>query len=132
MDVDGEVRGTVHRVTDPAEVIELTRGDLSEVIGLVRAGTSAFASPLLANDVHGLITMQGAPTSHLGILSREYDIPCVMSLEPAGEFVDAEPGSEAFFAEWGEYLDGRTVRLTSEADGATVRGTVHEVGGDEP
>ena len=106
-DIDGEVRGTVHRVTTPKEVIELTREDLSDVIGLVRAGTSAFASPLLANGVHGLITMEGAPTSHLGILSREYDIPCVMSLEPEDGLVEAEQGTGAFFDEWG--VPGRSV-----------------------
>lgn len=128
-DIDGEVRGTVHRVTTPKEVIELTRQDLSDVFGLVRAGTSAFASPLLANDVHGLITMQGAPSSHLGILSREYNIPCVMSLEPEEGLVEADPETDTFFEEWGEYLDGRTVRLESTPQGGSVRGGVFDVGG---
>lgn len=127
--LDGEVRGTVHHVTTPAGVMELTGGDLSDVIALVRAGTSAFASPLLANDVHGLLTMEGAPTSHLGILSREYDVPCVMSIEPTGDFVSADPGTDAFFAEWGDYLDGRTVGMTTDTDGATVTGTVRDRGG---
>ncbi len=128
-DLDGEVRGTVHHVTTPAAVMELTGGDLSDVIALVRAGTSAFASPLLANDVHGLLTMEGAPTSHLGILSREYDVPCVMSIEPVADLVAADPGTDEFFAEWGDYLDGRTVSMTTETDGATVTGTVRDVGG---
>jgi phosphohistidine swiveling domain-containing protein len=130
-DIDGEVNGTVHRVTTPKEVIELTREDLSDVIGLVRAGTSAFASPLLANGVHGLITMEGAPTSHLGILSREYDIPCVMSLEPEDGLVEAEQGTGAFFDEWGEYLDGRSVRIESTPEGGSVRGEVFDSGGGD-
>lgn len=129
-DID-EVEGTVRHVTNPREVIELTREDLSDVIGLVRAGTSAFASPLLANDVHGLITMEGAPTSHLGILSREYGIPCVMSLEPAGDYVESDQGTPEFFEEWGEFLDGRQVTLTSTAEGASIRGEVHEDRGDD-
>lgn len=128
-DIQGEVEGEVHHVTTPQEVIELTREDLSEVIGLVRAGTSAFASPLLANDVHGLITMEGAPSSHLGILSREYDIPCVMSLEPEDGLVEATQGSDEFFAELGDVLDGRRVRLESDQEGGTIRGEVYEAGG---
>jgi len=34
----------------------------------------------LASGIAGLITLQGAPESHLGILSREIGIPCVMSV----------------------------------------------------
>ena len=29
--------------------------------------------------IRGVVTLQGAPESHLGILSREFSIPCVMS-----------------------------------------------------
>lgn len=130
-DVDDPVSGTVRFVQTPQEVIELTRGDVDSVIGMVRAGTCAFASPLLTNDVGGLITMEGAPTSHLGILSREYRIPCVMSLEPEDDdVVESSVGSETFFEEWGEYLDGREVELhfSAESD-VNVRGEVYEVTG---
>jgi phosphohistidine swiveling domain-containing protein len=129
-DIDGEVTGEVHHVTTPQEVIELTREDLSDVIGLVRAGTSAFASPLLANGVHGVITMEGAPTSHLGVLSREYNIPAVMSLEPEGGLVDAEPGTDEFFEEWGSFLDGRQVEYNTIPEGGSIRGEVYDAGGD--
>jgi phosphoenolpyruvate-protein kinase (PTS system EI component) len=37
-------------------------------------------APALASGIAGLITLQGAPESHLGILSREFGIPCVMSV----------------------------------------------------
>lgn len=130
-DIQDDVVGEVHHVTTPQEVIELTREDLSDVIGLVRAGTSAFASPLLANDVHGLITMEGAPTSHLGILSREYNIPCVMSLEPEDGLVEATQGSEEYFAELGSVLDGRRVRLESVPEGGSILGQVFEAGGGD-
>lgn len=128
-DINREVEGEVHWVETPQEVIELTKGDLDDVIGLVRAGTSAFASPLLANGVHGLLTMEGAPTSHLGIVSREYDIPCIMSIEPEDGLVDATAGSEEFFEEWGTVLDGRRVALESVQEGAGHRGEVYDTGG---
>jgi phosphoenolpyruvate-protein kinase (PTS system EI component) len=126
-DIEESVEGEIHHVTTPQEVIELTKEDLSDVIGLVRAGTSAFASPLLANDVHGLITMEGAPSSHLGIVSREYDIPCIMSLEPEDGLVDATTGSDEFFEEWGILLDGQTISMESVNEGAgNPRGEVYE------
>lgn len=130
-DIDREVAGEVHWVQTPQEVIELTREDLDDVIGLVRAGTSAFASPLLANGVHGLLTMEGAPTSHLGIVSREYDIPCVMSVAPEDGLVDATQGSEEYFEEWGTFLDGRSVALESVQEGAGHLGEIYDAGGGD-
>jgi phosphoenolpyruvate-protein kinase (PTS system EI component) len=38
-------------------------------------------SPALMSGVASLITLQGAPESHLGILSREFGIPCVTSTQ---------------------------------------------------
>lgn len=130
---DERVEGAAHFVQNPQEVIELTRrDDLEDLIGVVRAGTSAFASPLLANDVGGLLTMEGAPTSHLGILSREYNLPCIMSVEPEIDDIEAEPGSETFFEEWGSYLDGRELRMDcSTQDGAQVVGEVYLAEADE-
>lgn len=124
---DERIQGTAHFVQNPQEVIELTgRDDLEDLIGVVRAGTSAFASPLLANGVGGLLTMEGAPTSHLGILSREYNLPCIMSVEPVVDDIEAEADSAAFFEEWGSYLDGHRLRLDcSQQDGAQVRGEVY-------
>lgn len=129
--INRRVSGEVHYVTTPQEVIELTNEDLSDVIGLVRAGTSAFASPLLANDVEGLITMEGAPSSHLGILSREYDIPCVMSLEPEDGLIESTHGSAEFFEELGAFLDHHRVYLKSKPNGAMHQGEVYLAEGDQ-
>ena len=49
-------------------------------IAISRGGTTTFMAPALASGVLGLITLAGAPESHLGILSREFNIPCVMSV----------------------------------------------------
>lgn len=117
------VEGNVHYVTNPAEVMQLLNEDLDDVIGLVRAGTCSFASPLLSNGVRGLITMEGAPTSHLGILSREFNIACVMSMEPEDE-LDVPEDHEDYFQRLGESFDGRRVRLE------TSDGTVYEVEGE--
>ena len=46
---------------------------------LVRGGTTTFLAPALTMGAIGIITMSGAPESHLGILSREFQTPCVMT-----------------------------------------------------
>src|SRR4051794_11632654 len=55
-------------------------GEIGNTIGISRGGTTTFMAPALASGVLGLITLAGAPESHLGILSREFGIPCVMSV----------------------------------------------------
>ena len=55
-------------------------GKLKEHILLVRGGTTTFLAPALSMGAIGIITMSGAPESHLGILSREFQTPCVMTV----------------------------------------------------
>jgi hypothetical protein len=77
---DARVVGKIRFLDSPDEVIEFVNGpDVAETIVISRGGTTTFMSPALIAGVAGLITLQGAPESHLGILSREFSIPCVMS-----------------------------------------------------
>lgn len=72
--------GRIRFLDSPDEVLEFIDGDdVEETIVISRGGTTTFMSPALMSGVAGLITLQGAPESHLGILSREFGIPCVMS-----------------------------------------------------
>jgi hypothetical protein len=69
----------------------------------------------------GVITMSGAPESHLGILSREFQTPCVMTAYLTGSesrYVVGQTGDD-HFEEIAKALDGRKVRLDC---------TDHEVG----
>lgn len=130
---DERIEGVVRYMDGPQDVLHaLDTYDLSECIGMVRAGTCSFASPLLSNDVHGLITMEGAPQSHLGILSREYGIPAIMGrngLEALNELVDPdlELGSEEYFEALSTAIDGRTVRLDCSDPDGTGEGEVLEI-----
>ena len=45
-----------------------------------RGGATTFVAPALTAGVKGLITLEGGRESHLGIVSREFGIPCVMSV----------------------------------------------------
>ncbi|MFI7167153.1 PEP-utilizing enzyme [Rhodococcus erythropolis] len=72
--------GRIRFLDSPEEVLDFIDGpDVDSTVVISRGGTTTFMSPALMSGVAGLITLQGAPESHLGILSREFGIPCVMS-----------------------------------------------------
>ncbi|MCW0216297.1 MAG: PEP-utilizing enzyme [Pseudonocardia sp.] len=114
--------GTVKYLSSPADVISLIQsGKLSEHILLVQGGTTTFLAPALSMGAIGVITMSGAPESHLGILSREFQTPCVMTAHlttSESRYVVGATDS-AHFEEIAKELDGRQVRLDC---------TDHEVG----
>lgn len=75
------VEGPVRWLDSPEDVLDfVTRDDVAETIVISRGGTTTFMAPALSAGARGLITLQGAPESHLGIVSREFGIPCVMSV----------------------------------------------------
>ena len=78
--------GVVKYLPDPKSVLTLIQsGKLKEHILLVQGGTTTFLAPALSMGAIGVITMSGAPESHLGILSREFQMPCVMTAYLVGK-----------------------------------------------
>lgn len=78
---DQAVEGPVVWLDTPAAVIDfVSRDSVADSIVLARGGTTTFLTPALTAGVKGVVTLQGHPESHLGILSREYGIPCVMGV----------------------------------------------------
>lgn len=105
--------GSIRFLDSPDEVLDFVDGpDVESTIVISRGGTTTFMSPALMAGVAGLITLQGAPESHLGILSREFGIPCVMSVE----------FSEGITTSRGETIpaDGTRVRLDISGDQGRV------------
>lgn len=93
------IEGRAKWLDTPEDVISFADGgeDVSEVIVIARGGTTTFLTMALNAGVRAVITLQGAPESHLGILSREYGIPCIMSVAfakgvrtPRGEIIPAD------------------------------------------
>jgi PEP-utilizing family enzyme len=115
--------GTIRYLDAPQDVISLIQsGQLAEHILLVRGGTTTFLSPALSLGAIGVITMSGAPESHLGILSREFQTPCVMTAyltDSDSRYVVGATG-EDHFQEITAKLDGKKVRLDC-TDGDTGR-----------
>jgi phosphoenolpyruvate-protein kinase (PTS system EI component) len=106
--------GTVKYLPDPKSVIALIQsGRLKEHILLAQGGTTTFLAPALSMGAMGVITMSGAPESHLGILSREFQIPCVMTASLTASQSRYVPGGDntAHFAEIVKALDGKQVQL---------------------
>ncbi len=121
-DTDKSPSGTVKYLSSPADVIQLINsGQLKDHILLVRGGTTTFLAPALSMGAIGVITMSGAPESHLGILSREFQTPCVMTayLTSSSSRYVVGNTDEKHFEEIARQLDGRRVRLDC---------TDHEVG----
>lgn len=101
---DAVVEGPVRWLDSPQAVLEFVQGDdVADTIVLARGGTTTFLTPALTAGVKGVMTLQGAPESHLGILSREFGIPCVMSTSFT-EGVETERGETI-------PADGTMVRL---------------------
>jgi hypothetical protein len=107
--------GTVKYLPDPQSVIKLIQsGKLKEHILLVQGGTTTFLAPALTMGAIGVITMSGAPESHLGILSREFQMPCVMTAYLADSKSRYVTGGDnaAHFDEIVKALDGKKVQLS--------------------
>jgi signal transduction protein with GAF and PtsI domain len=109
--------GVIKYLPDPKSVLTLIQsGKLKEHILLVQGGTTTFLAPALSMGAIGVITMSGAPESHLGILSREFQMPCVMSAYLVGSDSRYVTGgdNEAHFTGLIKALDGKNARLHCE------------------
>jgi len=116
-ETDKTPTGEVIFLPDPRAVIALIQsGKLKDHILLAEGGTTTFLAPALSMGATGVITLSGAPESHLGILSREFQIPCIMTahlVDNPSRYVtggDNKAHFEAVIAA----LNGKTVRLNCE------------------
>lgn len=92
-------RGTLRVVGGIPDVLALMKQELSEVIVFTREASATAVTPLFPK-IRGVMCTLGGPTSHLAIIAREFDLPCIM-------------GSEIDFP--GE-LDGRPVEFNAAGE----------------
>ena len=85
----GEVRGVARWFNDTSDVLSIDDNDLDETIAFVHKGGMTFLSPILP-DLRGIVCTAGSRESHLAILSRESDVPCVLAAELTGEIKDGD------------------------------------------
>ncbi len=78
------VRGTLRVMADAQDVLALMDdfddGGATDVIVLVRDAGATFLAPLY-HDLTGVICTAGTLRSHIGIVTREFQVPCAMGCE---------------------------------------------------
>ena len=85
------VRGRFLPMEGPDDVLALMDEGAEGVVALVRDAGATFLAPIY-HELTAIICTSGTVRSHIGIVSREFQVPCVM----ACAFTDGEPptGSE--------------------------------------
>ena len=80
------VSGTWRAIDSPDDVLELMDSGAEGVVARVRDAGATFLAPIF-HELTAVVCTGGTPRSHIGIVSREFQIPCVMG----AAFTDDEP-----------------------------------------
>ena len=99
------VRGRWKAMETPDDVLDLMDTGADGVVALVRDAGATFLAPIF-HELTAIVCTSGTPRSHIGIVSREFQVPCVMAFAFAGD----EPTA------------GTEVELDCSGDEAIVRG----------
>lgn len=74
----GPVQGRWKVMEGPADVLELMDTGAEGVIVLVRDAGATFLAPIF-HELTGVVCTGGTSRSHIGIVSREFRVPCIMA-----------------------------------------------------
>ena len=99
------VSGRFTPIETPEDVLDLMDNGAEGVVALVRDAGATFLAPIY-HELTGVICTGGTPRSHIGIVSREFQIPCVMAAQFTGDLPEA----------------GTTVEIDCSGDPGVVRG----------
>jgi signal transduction protein with GAF and PtsI domain len=99
------VRGRFLAMEGPDDVLALMDSGAEGVVALVRDAGATFLAPIY-HELTAIICTSGTVRSHIGIVSREFQVPCVMACSFSGD----EPARDA------------EVELDCSGDEAVVRG----------
>jgi signal transduction protein with GAF and PtsI domain len=83
------VRGRFLPIESPDDVLDLMDHGADGVVALVRDAGATFLAPIY-HELTAVICTGGTPRSHIGIVSREFQVPCVMG----AVFTDGEPAAD--------------------------------------
>lgn len=87
--VAGEVTGAARWFNDTSDVLEIDDEDLEHTVAFVTKGGMTFLSPILP-DLRAIVCTAGSRESHLAILCREADVPCVLAAQLTGSVSDGD------------------------------------------
>ncbi|HEX6312664.1 MAG TPA: PEP-utilizing enzyme [Acidimicrobiia bacterium] len=77
------VRGVWRSLDTPDDVLALMDTTAEGVVACVADAGATFLAPIF-DELAAVVCLSGTPMSHIGIVSREYQVPCVMATELAG------------------------------------------------
>ena len=77
------VRGKWRRLDTPDDVLALMDTTAEGVVACVADAGATFLAPIF-DELTAIVCLSGTPLSHIGIVSREYQVPCVMATELDG------------------------------------------------
>jgi signal transduction protein with GAF and PtsI domain len=83
------VRGTWRRLSSPDDVLTLMDTSAEGVVACVADAGATFLAPIF-DELTAVVCLSGTPMSHIGIVSREYQIPCVMAATLTAEPTDGD------------------------------------------
>ncbi len=79
-----DVTGIARYISDVDKVMEMLTGGVPEnTVAIIDDSGGTLTAPILG-DFTAVVCMGGTVRSHLGILTREYDVPCLMNAELDG------------------------------------------------
>ena len=78
------VRGRWKLMSGPDDVLELMATGAEGIVALVRDAGATFLAPLY-HELTGIVCTGGTVRSHIGIVSREFQVPCVMGCSFDGD-----------------------------------------------
>ena len=85
------VRGQFMPMEGPDDVLALMDSGADGVIALVRDAGATFLAPIY-HELTAIICTSGTVRSHIGIVSREFQVPCVIAC--AFSAAEPAPGTE--------------------------------------
>jgi len=87
----GPVRGRFSPMEGPDDVLALMDSGADGVVAMVRDAGATFLAPIY-HELTAIICTSGTVRSHIGIVSREFQVPCVMACAFVGD--EPEAGAE--------------------------------------
>jgi phosphohistidine swiveling domain-containing protein len=78
------VQGTWRMLETPDDVLALMDSTADGVVAGVQDAGATFLAPIF-DELTAVVCFSGTPLSHIGIVSREYQVPCIMGTEVDGD-----------------------------------------------
>ena len=100
----GPVRGRWRTLTGVADVAALVDGGATGVVALIRDPGATFLAPVY-RDLAAVVCTNGTPGSHIGIVTRELQLPCIVG----ASFPEGCP------------VEGREVEIDCSGDDGIIR-----------